>query len=61
MNDEEFETSREFVIIEFLSSLKTPILQILQNHFYVLFKYICQFFLMGTLLKQEQEWRGEEI
>jgi hypothetical protein len=44
MSDQEFETSREFEILDFLSSLKAPVLQILPNHFQVLFKYNCQVF-----------------
>jgi len=32
MSDQEFETFREFVILDFLSSLKTPILQIFPEH-----------------------------
>ena len=33
MSDQEFETFREFEILDFLSSLETPILQILADHF----------------------------
>jgi len=51
MSDQEFETSREFVILDFLSSLKTLMLQNLPNHFQVLFKYKCQVFLKGELLE----------
>ena len=32
MSDQEFETFREFVILDFLSFLKTPSLQILPDH-----------------------------
>jgi hypothetical protein len=32
MSDQEFEMFREFVILDFLSFLKTPILQILPDH-----------------------------
>ena len=51
MSDQEFETSREFVILDFLSSLKTPMFQNLPNHFQVLFEYNCQVFLKGGLLE----------
>jgi hypothetical protein len=33
MSDQEFETFREFVILDFLSFLKTPILQNFPDHF----------------------------
>jgi hypothetical protein len=51
MSDQEFEMAQEFVILNFLSSLTTLMLQILSNHFQVPFKYKCQVFLKGELLE----------
>ena len=45
MSDQEFETFREFVILDFFSSLETPILQKFPDHLY----------WEGGLLEQEQE------
>jgi hypothetical protein len=39
MSDQVFVMSQVFVILDFLSSLKTPILHILPDHSYVLLKY----------------------
>jgi hypothetical protein len=44
LSDQEFETSRGYVILDFLSSLKTLMLQILPNDLQVLFKYKRQVF-----------------
>jgi hypothetical protein len=56
MSDQEFETFREFENLDFLFSLATPVLQILPNHFWVLFKYNCQVFGKGELHEQVQEF-----
>jgi len=54
MSDQEFETFREFVILDFLASLKTPILQKFPEHLWVLFKYNCQVFWEGELMSKSR-------
>jgi hypothetical protein len=56
MSDQVFVMSQVFVILDFLSSLKTPILHILPDHSYVLLKYEYQFFWRGKLFGQAQEF-----
>jgi len=56
MSDQEFETSREFEILDFLFSLKIPVLQTLPNHFQVLWKYEYQVFRKGEQFGREQEF-----
>ena len=47
MSDQELETPREFEILDFLFSLKTPVPQTILNHFWVLFKYDYRVFRKG--------------
>jgi hypothetical protein len=59
MSDQEFETFREFENLDFLFSLATPVLQIVPNHFWVLFKYNCQFFGKGELHRAAHHTRSD--
>jgi len=56
MSDQVFVMSRVFVILDFLSSLKTPMLHILPDRPYILFKYEYQIFSKEKLFEQEQEF-----
>ena len=56
MSDQVFVMFRVFVILNFLSFLKTPMLHIFPIHFEVLFKYEYRVFRKGVLFERQQEF-----
>jgi len=54
ISNQKFETSLEFEILDFLSSLKTPVLQIFPNRFEVLFIYSCKVFERESCLSKSR-------